>query len=132
MRSIRRAPEAAPSCIMCAGSGTEPQHQATAFGGGQVDNTDYGFIGVGRVGAHMARNLLRGGHSLTVYDKSAEAIAELAGAAERNAMAAAIRSMDMTDGPARRRTANARSSIPSISHSTGENIHERRAFRTRP
>ena len=44
-----------------------------------MDSTDYGFVGVGRMGVHMARNLLGGGHSLTVYDTSAEAVAELAG-----------------------------------------------------
>ena len=45
-----------------------------------MDKTDYGFIGVGRMGAHMARNLLGGGRSLTVYDTSAEAVGELSGA----------------------------------------------------
>lgn len=45
-----------------------------------MQRTDYGFIGVGRMGAHMARNLLGRGHSLTVYDTSAEAVAELADA----------------------------------------------------
>ena len=44
-----------------------------------MDSTDYGFIGIGRMGGHMARNLLRAGHSLTVYDTSPEAVAELAG-----------------------------------------------------
>lgn len=45
-----------------------------------MQTTDYGFIGVGRMGAHMARNLLGGGHTLTVYDTSAEAVAELTAA----------------------------------------------------
>ena len=40
-----------------------------------VKTTDYGFIGVGRMGAHMARRLLKAGISLTVYDTSKEATA---------------------------------------------------------
>jgi 3-hydroxyisobutyrate dehydrogenase-like beta-hydroxyacid dehydrogenase len=43
-----------------------------------VNTTDYGFIGVGRMGAHMARRLLKAGHSLTVYDTSKEACDDLA------------------------------------------------------
>ena len=43
-----------------------------------MKNTDYGFIGVGRMGAHMARRLLKAGIGLTVYDTSKEACAELA------------------------------------------------------
>jgi len=43
-----------------------------------VKTTDYGFIGVGRMGAHMARRLLKAGIGLTVYDTSKEACAELA------------------------------------------------------
>jgi 3-hydroxyisobutyrate dehydrogenase-like beta-hydroxyacid dehydrogenase len=43
-----------------------------------VKTTDYGFIGVGRMGAHMARRLLKAGHSLTVFDTSKEACEELA------------------------------------------------------
>src|SRR6187200_1127212 len=43
-----------------------------------VKTTDYGFIGVGRMGAHMARRLLKAGISLTVYDTSKEATADLA------------------------------------------------------
>lgn len=39
--------------------------------------TDYGFIGVGRMGAHMARRLINAGFSLTVYDASTEAVDEL-------------------------------------------------------
>ena len=44
----------------------------------ELKTTDYGFIGVGRMGAHMARRLLKAGISLTVYDTSKEATAELA------------------------------------------------------
>jgi len=43
-----------------------------------VKTTDYGFIGVGRMGAHMARRLLNAGLSLTVYDTSKEAMDEVA------------------------------------------------------
>jgi len=43
----------------------------------RVKSTDYGFIGVGRMGAHMARRLLKAGHSLTVFDTSADAVKEL-------------------------------------------------------
>lgn len=42
-----------------------------------MKTTDYGFIGVGRMGAHMARRLLKAGNSLTVYDTSAEACKEM-------------------------------------------------------
>jgi 3-hydroxyisobutyrate dehydrogenase-like beta-hydroxyacid dehydrogenase len=42
-----------------------------------VKTTDYGFIGVGRMGAHMARRLLKAGLSLTVYDTSKDALAEM-------------------------------------------------------
>jgi 3-hydroxyisobutyrate dehydrogenase-like beta-hydroxyacid dehydrogenase len=43
-----------------------------------MKSTDYGFIGVGRMGAHMARRLLKAGISLTVYDTSKDACEELA------------------------------------------------------
>ena len=33
-----------------------------------------GFIGVGNMGSLMARNLIRAGHSLKVYDVSEEAV----------------------------------------------------------
>ena len=42
-----------------------------------MKSTDYGFIGVGRMGAHMARRLLKAGHSLTVFDTSADALREM-------------------------------------------------------
>ncbi len=43
-----------------------------------MKTTDYGFIGVGRMGAHMARRLLKAGFSLTVYDTSKAATDALA------------------------------------------------------
>ncbi len=43
-----------------------------------MKTTDYGFIGVGRMGAHMARRLLKAGISLTVFDTSKEATDDLA------------------------------------------------------
>ncbi len=36
-----------------------------------------GFIGVGYMGRHMARNLLKGDHDLTVFDIRKEAAGEL-------------------------------------------------------
>jgi 6-phosphogluconate dehydrogenase len=36
-----------------------------------------GMIGLGRMGANMVRRLLKGGHQCAVFDKSAEAVAEL-------------------------------------------------------
>ena len=36
-----------------------------------------GFIGIGRMGRSMARNLARGGHNLTVFDTQKEAAEEL-------------------------------------------------------
>jgi 3-hydroxyisobutyrate dehydrogenase-like beta-hydroxyacid dehydrogenase len=41
------------------------------------------FIGLGRMGMGMARNLLRAGHSLTVYNRSREKAATLAGEGAR-------------------------------------------------
>jgi 6-phosphogluconate dehydrogenase len=37
-----------------------------------------GMIGLGRMGANMVRRLIRGGHQCVVFDRSAEAVAELA------------------------------------------------------
>jgi 6-phosphogluconate dehydrogenase len=37
-----------------------------------------GMIGLGRMGGNMVRRLLRGGHQCVVYDRSAQAVAELA------------------------------------------------------
>jgi 6-phosphogluconate dehydrogenase len=36
-----------------------------------------GMIGLGRMGGNMVRRLMRGGHELVVYDRKAEAVAEL-------------------------------------------------------
>ncbi|TFY98562.1 NAD(P)-dependent oxidoreductase [Ramlibacter rhizophilus] len=44
-----------------------------------------GFIGLGVMGAPMAANILKGGHELTVYDRSAEAVARLVQAGARAA-----------------------------------------------
>ncbi len=38
-----------------------------------------GMIGLGRMGANMARRLMRGGHQCVVYDRSADAVTTLAG-----------------------------------------------------
>lgn len=50
--------------------------------------TDYGFIGIGRMGAHMARRLLEAGHSLTVFDTSKNAVDELVAIGARAASSA--------------------------------------------
>src|ERR1700675_4825389 len=39
---------------------------------------DIGFIGLGNMGAHMARRLVEAGHKVTVYDTRQEAIGNLA------------------------------------------------------
>jgi 6-phosphogluconate dehydrogenase len=39
---------------------------------------ELGMIGLGRMGANMARRLLRGGHGCVAFDRSAKAVAELA------------------------------------------------------
>ena len=39
-----------------------------------MDATDYGFIGIGRMGANMAKRLLDAGFSLTVFDTSPRAV----------------------------------------------------------
>ncbi len=44
-----------------------------------------GMIGLGRMGANMARRLMRDGHHCAVYDRSAEAVAALAGEGARGA-----------------------------------------------
>ena len=36
-----------------------------------------GFIGIGRMGRFMARNLAKGGHNLTIFDTQKEAAEEL-------------------------------------------------------
>ena len=36
-----------------------------------------GMIGLGRMGANMARRLMRGGHNCVVYDLNADAIKQL-------------------------------------------------------
>lgn len=36
-----------------------------------------GFIGLGNMGAHMARNLIKKGHELVVYDVNTQSVNEL-------------------------------------------------------
>lgn len=48
-----------------------------------------GFVGLGRMGGHMARRLLGAGHDLTVFDSDAEAVARLV--ADGASAAASIR-----------------------------------------
>ena len=42
-----------------------------------LENKLIGFIGVGVMGRPMARRLIEQGHSLVIYDKDADALAEL-------------------------------------------------------
>ena len=42
-----------------------------------------GLIGLGRMGANMARRLAGGGHEVVTWDRSAEAVAALHGAGDR-------------------------------------------------
>jgi 6-phosphogluconate dehydrogenase len=44
-----------------------------------------GMIGLGRMGANMVRRLQKGGHACVVFDRSAQAVAELAGEGARGA-----------------------------------------------
>lgn len=37
-----------------------------------------GFIGLGNMGAHMARNLIKKGHELVVYDVNTQSVNEIA------------------------------------------------------
>jgi 3-hydroxyisobutyrate dehydrogenase-like beta-hydroxyacid dehydrogenase len=37
-----------------------------------------GFIGLGNMGAHMARNLMKNGHQLVVYDTNKNVVGEFA------------------------------------------------------
>eukprot|EP01135_Chromosphaera_perkinsii_P012435 Nk52_evm46s2657 gene=Nk52_evmTU46s2657 len=48
-----------------------------------------GFIGLGNMGAHMAKNLMKAGHPLTVYDKNPSAIAIARGFGANTAKGAA-------------------------------------------
>lgn len=47
-----------------------------------------GFIGVGTMGAHMVRNLVRAGHTVRAWDARAEALTGLAGVAVADSIAA--------------------------------------------
>ena len=55
-----------------------------------------GMIGLGRMGANMVRRLLKGGHSCTVFDRSAEAVAALAseGATGATSLAELVAGLD--------------------------------------
>ena len=50
--------------------------------------TDYSFIGIGRMGANMAKRLIGAGHTVTVYDTSPAAVADLVAAGARVGAAA--------------------------------------------
>src|SRR5262245_42227716 len=44
----------------------------------QETHMQLGMIGLGRMGANMARRLMRGGHSCVVFDRSPDAVKSLA------------------------------------------------------
>lgn len=46
---------------------------------------ELGFIGLGRMGRHMARNLLKAGHTVTVHNRSQAVVDELVGEGARRA-----------------------------------------------
>jgi 3-hydroxyisobutyrate dehydrogenase-like beta-hydroxyacid dehydrogenase len=50
-----------------------------------MDATDYGFVGLGRMGGPMAQRLIDAGFTLTVFDTSAEAVDRLVAAGARAA-----------------------------------------------
>ena len=54
-----------------------------------------GMIGLGRMGANMARRLMRGGHQCVVYDRSPDAVKALAGegATGADSLAALVRGL---------------------------------------
>src|SRR5690606_37970112 len=62
---------------------------ARRFGRIELKATDYGFIGIGRMGANMAKRLLDAGFSLTVYDTSSRAVDDLAAHGAQPAASAA-------------------------------------------
>src|SRR5215468_9954724 len=61
----------------------------------QETTMQLGMIGLGRMGANMARRLMRGGHQCVVYDRSPDAVKALAaeGATGADSLAALVRSM---------------------------------------
>ena len=46
---------------------------------------ELGIVGLGRMGANMARRLMRDGHKIVAYDVNPDAVAELAGRGRRRA-----------------------------------------------
>jgi 3-hydroxyisobutyrate dehydrogenase-like beta-hydroxyacid dehydrogenase len=54
-----------------------------------VETTNYGFVGIGRMGAHMAHRLLKAGFSVTVFDTSADAVEDLVSKGAQPAKSAA-------------------------------------------
>jgi 2-hydroxymethylglutarate dehydrogenase len=60
-----------------------------------MDKKDIGFIGVGAMGKPMAKNLLKAGYSLTVYDLNPEPIKELEGYGAKAASSSAETARDV-------------------------------------
>jgi 6-phosphogluconate dehydrogenase len=59
-------------------SHTIPRAQVSDRKGHRVSNSELGIVGLGRMGANIARRLMRDGHRCVVYDVNREAIEELA------------------------------------------------------
>jgi 6-phosphogluconate dehydrogenase len=51
---------------------------STQAGHNQEERMQLGMIGLGRMGANMARRLMRGGHQCLVYDRSPDTVKALA------------------------------------------------------
>src|SRR4249919_2615683 len=45
----------------------------------RVSSMELGMVGLGRMGANMARRLMRDGHKIVAYDVNPDAVSELAG-----------------------------------------------------
>ncbi len=57
--------------------------------------TTIGFVGLGNMGGHMARNLVAAGHTLKVFDLVAELNESITGAAAQATAAAAAQEVDV-------------------------------------
>src|SRR6185312_5214582 len=71
-QGVRRAPE---------GGGRQARadgRRGVSDGAGRGPEMQLGVIGMGRMGANIARRLMRGGHQCVVWDRDAKAVAEVA------------------------------------------------------
>ena len=65
--------------IACSRSARKPVPSGLSIRLVMLTTMNLAFIGLGKMGTGMARNLLRAGHSLTVYNRSREKAEALAG-----------------------------------------------------